>query len=180
MGSSLNKVMLIGNLGQDPELRYTSGNLAVATLSIATDESYTPKGGGDRVEKTEWHKVVVWGKQAENAEKYLRKGSTVFVEASLQTKKWQDRNGKDRWTTEIKAFVVKYLSKWGNKSEGSEGRGSSSAARDDGGGDRPSGSQGGGKKGGSSRSGETLDTGFSDDDIPFRYREYVPPLSGLE
>jgi single-strand DNA-binding protein len=110
--SSVNKVILVGRLGGDPELRYSQTNTAIATFSIATDESYTPKDGGAKVEKTEWHKIVIFGRQAENAEKYLRKGSLVYVEGSLQTRKWEDRDGNERWTTEVKAYKVAYLADW--------------------------------------------------------------------
>ncbi len=106
---SLNKVMLIGRLGRDPELRYTSNGTPVATLSVATDESYMDKASGSRVEKTEWHRVNVWGRTAENCSNYLSKGRLVYVEGSLQTRKWQDQQGQDRYTTEIKAMTVHFL-----------------------------------------------------------------------
>lgn len=108
MAASLNKVMLIGRLGRDPELRYTQGGTPVANFSMATDESYRGKDG-NTVEQTEWHNIVAWGRQGENCANYLSKGSLVFVEGSLQTRKWQDKQGQDRWTTEIKAFRVQFL-----------------------------------------------------------------------
>jgi single-strand DNA-binding protein len=158
--SSVNKVILVGRLGGDPELRYSQTNTAIATFSIATDESYTPKDGGAKVEKTEWHKIVIFGRQAENAEKYLRKGSLVYVEGSLQTRKWEDRDGNERWTTEVKAYKVAYLADWGSEDRESGGsRGHQ--------GDRK-GSKGGKGRG---RSGTTreaeFDPNFSDDEIPF-------------
>ena len=96
----LNKVMIIGHLGADPELRYTQSGSPVTTLRIATDESYTDRDG-NRVERTEWHRVVVFQRAAENCNQYLRKGSLVYVEGKLSTRKWQDQNGQDRYTTEI-------------------------------------------------------------------------------
>lgn len=104
----LNKVMLIGHLGADPELRYTQAGSPVATLRIATDESYTDKDG-KRVERTEWHRVVVFQRAAENCNQYLHKGSLVYVEGKLSTRKWQDPNGQDRYSTEIRADRVQFL-----------------------------------------------------------------------
>lgn len=101
MAGSLNKVELIGNLGADPELRYLQNGGAVANLNIATSESWKDKTTGEKKEKTEWHRVVIFGKLAEIAGEYLRKGSKVFIEGSLQTRKWQDQAGVDRYTTEI-------------------------------------------------------------------------------
>ena len=104
----LNKVMIIGRLGRDPELRYSQSGSPVCTLNIATDESYTDRDG-NRVDRAEWHRVVVFQKAAENCSQYLTKGSLVFVEGSLQTRKWQDQQGQDRYTTEIKAQRVQFL-----------------------------------------------------------------------
>ena len=104
----LNKVMIIGRLGADPELRYTQSGSPVASLRIATDESYTDKDG-NRMERTEWHRVVVFQRSAENCNQYLRKGSLVYVEGKLTTRKWQDQNGQDRYTTEIRADRVQFL-----------------------------------------------------------------------
>lgn len=101
MAGSLNKVELIGNLGADPELRYLQNGGAVANLNIATSESWKDKTTGEKKEKTEWHRVVIFGKLAEVAGEYLRKGSKVFIEGALQTRKWQDQAGVDRYTTEI-------------------------------------------------------------------------------
>ncbi len=104
----LNLVQLIGYLGKDVEVKYTQSNNAIANLSLATDESYTDRDG-NKVQRTEWHRVVVYNKQAENCGKFLSKGSLVYVEGSLQTRKWQDQQGQDRFTTEIKASRVQFL-----------------------------------------------------------------------
>ena len=101
MSRGVNKVILIGNLGQKPEMRYTATQSAVANISIATTESWKDKESGEMRDKTEWHKVVYFGKLAEIVEKYLDKGSSVYIEGKLQTRKWQDKSGADRWTTEI-------------------------------------------------------------------------------
>lgn len=101
MAGSLNKVELIGNLGADPELRYLQNGGAVANLNIATSESWKDKTTGEKKEKTEWHRVVIFGKLAEVAGEYLRKGSKVFIEGGLRTRKWQDQAGVERYTTEI-------------------------------------------------------------------------------
>lgn len=126
----LNKVMIIGRLGRDPELRYTQNGTPVTSLNIATDESYIDREGV-RQERTEWHRVTVFQKQAENCSNYLSKGSLVFVEGSLQTRKWQDQQGQDRYTTEIKAQRVQFLDRRSN-SDGprSEEGGYASAPRD--------------------------------------------------
>ncbi len=107
MAGSVNKVILVGNLGQDPEVRSTQGGVKVVTLSIATSETWRDRDSGDRKERTEWHRVVVFGGSAENAgmagvaEQYLKKGSKVYVEGQLQTRKWQDDKGADRYSTEV-------------------------------------------------------------------------------
>ncbi|WP_343192566.1 single-stranded DNA-binding protein [Buchnera aphidicola (Taiwanaphis decaspermi)] len=97
----INKVILIGNLGQDPDVRYMPNGKAVTNLTVATSENWKDKKTGERKEKTEWHKIVIFGKLAEIAGQYLKKGSQVYLEGSLQTRKWQDQNGNDRYTTEI-------------------------------------------------------------------------------
>lgn len=97
----VNKMILMGNLGQDPEVRYMPSGGAVANLSIATSETWKDKATGEQKEKTEWHRVSIFGKLAEIAGEYLRKGSTVYIEGQLQTRKWQDQSGQDRYTTEI-------------------------------------------------------------------------------
>lgn len=101
MAGSLNKVEIIGNLGNDPEFRTLPNGNGVAQLSIATSETWKDKQTGEKKEKTEWHRVVIFGKLAEIASQYLRKGSKVFIEGALQTRKWQDQAGVDRYTTEI-------------------------------------------------------------------------------
>ena len=106
--SSLNKAMIMGNLGQDPELRHTQNQNATATLSVATTEKWKDDIGQMK-EKTEWHRVVVWGKQAENCAKYLTKGRTVFVEGRLQTRKWDDKDGSTKYTTEIVASNIQFI-----------------------------------------------------------------------
>lgn len=105
MAGSLNKVILIGRLGRDPEMRYTPSGQPVTNFSLATDESYTGKDG-NKVEKTEWHRIVVWGKQAEFCGNYLAKGRLVYVEGKLETRKWTDKDGAEKYTTEIKADRV--------------------------------------------------------------------------
>ena len=109
MAGSLNKVMLIGRLGRDPEVRYTQGGVAVANLRLATDDSWTDKKTGEKQEKTEWHTVVLWGRQAEIANEYLGKGRLIFVEGKLETRKWQDKTGADRYSTEIRAMNFQML-----------------------------------------------------------------------
>ncbi|NIA74648.1 single-stranded DNA-binding protein [Providencia rettgeri] len=97
----VNKVILIGHLGQDPEIRYMPAGGAVANLTLATSEAWRDKQSGEMREKTEWHRVVIFGKLAEVAGEYLKKGSQVYIEGSLQTRKWQDQSGQDRYTTEV-------------------------------------------------------------------------------
>lgn len=105
MAGSLNRVMLIGRLGRDPEIRHSPSGQPVANFSIATDESYTSRDG-QKVDRTEWHKIVVWGKQAEFCGNYLTKGRLVYIEGSISTRKWQDKDGAEKYTTEIKADRV--------------------------------------------------------------------------
>ncbi len=106
--AGVNKVILIGNLGADPELRYTSGGSAVADLRLATTRKYTGKDGATQ-EDTQWHRVVVWGKQAEHCKEYLSKGRQCYVEGRLQTRQWEDRDGNKRYTTEVVAEIVQFL-----------------------------------------------------------------------
>ena len=113
---SLNKVMVIGRLGRDPELKYTQAGAPVCTLNVATDESYKDNNG-QKVERTEWHRVVVFQKAAENCSQYLAKGSLVFVEGNLQTRKWQDQQGQDRYVTEIRAHRVQFLDRKGDNGQ---------------------------------------------------------------
>ena len=110
MARGINKVIIVGNLGADPDTKsMPSGNM-VANFSVATSESWNDRDTGERQEKTEWHRVVFFGRLAEIADQYLRKGSQVYVEGKLQTRKWQDENGNDRWTTEIKGNQLEMLS----------------------------------------------------------------------
>ena len=142
---SVNKVILVGNLGRDAELRYTPGGAAVATLNLATTETWNDKEG-QRQEKTEWHRVILWGKQAETLNQYLQKGKQIYVEGRLQTRQWDDKDGNKRYTTEVRGDRVVLLS---------------------------SGSGGGQRSGGGMRSempqGEPSDVApeLSEDDIPF-------------
>ena len=107
--SGLNKVMIIGNLGNDPDIRYMPSGAAVANISVATSETWKDKGTGEKKEETEWHRVAMFNRLAEIAGEYLRKGSKVYIEGSLKTRKWQDKDGNDRYTTEIKAFSMQML-----------------------------------------------------------------------
>ena len=146
--SSLNKVMLIGNLGKDPEVRYTQNGTAVANFTMATTDRWTD-GSGERKEKTEWHRIVVWAKQAEIVGEYLKKGRQVYVEGSLQTREWTDREGQKRYTTEVKALRVQML---GSRGEGRQ--------------DDPSPVGAGVDVQGSSAA-DPGNGGYNDDDIPF-------------
>src|SRR3954464_9999569 len=114
MSGGLNKVMLLGNLGRDPEVRFTTGGTPVANFSIATNESWKDKNG-QLQEKTEWHKIVVWGKLAEICGQYLKKGRQAFIEGRLQTREWTDKEGKKNYSTEIVASNVQFL---GGRPEG--------------------------------------------------------------
>lgn len=116
----VNKVILIGNLGSDPELRYTTSGTAVATLSVATSRSWKDKDG-TKQDETEWHRVIVWAQSAEFCGNYLHKGSKVYVEGRLQTRKWQDQSGNDRYTTEIISNTIQNLTPKG--SDGGSGGG---------------------------------------------------------
>lgn len=101
MARGVNKVILVGNLGNDPEVRFTPNGSAIANLSLATSESWKDRNTGQQQERTEWHRVVIFGKTAEIAQQYLRKGSKVYIEGKLQTRKWQGQDGQDRYTTEV-------------------------------------------------------------------------------
>lgn len=109
MARGINKVILVGNLGNDPDLRYTAGGAAVANISVATAETWKDKNSGEQKEKTEWHRCVAFGRLAEIIGEYLRKGSQVYIEGKLQTRKWQDKDGQDRYTTEIVANEMQML-----------------------------------------------------------------------
>jgi single-strand DNA-binding protein len=109
MSRGINKVILVGNLGADPETRYMPSGSAVTNLSVATSEQWKDKQSGEQKERTEWHKVAMFNRLAEIAAEYLRKGSQVYIEGKLRTRKWQDRDGNDRWTTEIIADEMQML-----------------------------------------------------------------------
>jgi len=130
--ASLNKVMLIGNLGKDPEVRYTTSGTAVASFSLATTDKIKNKSG-EWEEKTEWHNVTLWARLAEIAGEYLAKGKTVYIEGRLQTRKWQDKDGRDRYTTEIVGEKMQMLSAKGDGGRAGGGRtgGEPTAAYDD-------------------------------------------------
>ncbi|CAL4325560.1 Single-stranded DNA-binding protein [Buchnera aphidicola (Neophyllaphis podocarpi)] len=114
----INKVILIGNLGQDPEIRYMPNGGAVANMTLATSENWKDKNTGESKERTEWHRVVLFGKLAEIAGDYLRKGSQVYIEGTLQTRKWQDQNGQDRYTTEVVVNINGTMQMLGNRNSG--------------------------------------------------------------
>jgi single-strand DNA-binding protein len=164
MAGSLNKVTLIGNLGNDPEIRSMNNGGKVCTLSVATTESWKDKNSGEKREKTEWHRVVIFGDGLVRvAENYLKKGSKIYIEGSLQTRKWQDRDGNDKYTTEV------VLQGFGGTlimldSRGSGGGGGGSYNQDPGYGQ--GGNQGGGSRSASAQEGPSEDFAM-DDDIPF-------------
>jgi single-strand DNA-binding protein len=109
--AGINKVILIGNLGRDPEMRYTPNGIAVCSFSIATSETYKDRNSGERITQTEWHNIVLWRGLAETSEKFLRKGSKVFIEGKLKTRKWDDNQGITRYSTEVVADVMQMLDK---------------------------------------------------------------------
>ncbi len=115
--SSLNKAMLIGRLGQDPEVRYTQSNTAVANFSLATNERYKDRNGENQ-ERTEWHRIVAWGRTAEVCQEYLNKGSLVYIEGPIQTREWEDKDGQKKYTTEIKALTMQMLDSRGDSGMG--------------------------------------------------------------
>ena len=149
---SVNKVILVGNLGRDAELRYTPGGAAVATLNMATTEVWNDKQG-QRQEKTEWHRVVLWGKSAESLAEYLTKGKQIYVEGRLQTRQWDDKDGNKRYTTEIRGDRVVLLGGGGGGGRGGGGMSRGGGAMDDMGSHAP----------GPDAGSEPL----TDDDIPF-------------
>jgi single-strand DNA-binding protein len=153
---SVNKVILVGNLGRDAELRYTPGGAAVATLNMATTEVWNDKAG-QRQEKTEWHRVVLWGKTAESLGEYLTKGKQIYIEGRLQTRQWDDKDGNKRYTTEIRADRVVLLGGGGGRGAG--GGGGGAAARSG----SAEESMGAGGHAPAPESSEPL----TDDDIPF-------------
>ena len=115
--SSVNKAIIIGRIGQDPETRHAPSGDAICNLSVATSESWKDKSTGEKREQTEWHRVVLFGRTAEVAEQYLRKGSQIYIEGRIQTRKWTDKDGNERYTTEIRGDVLRML---GSKSSGAE------------------------------------------------------------
>jgi single-strand DNA-binding protein len=162
---SVNKVILVGRLGRDPETRYTGGGQAVANFSIATDETYKDKNG-ERQKRTEWHKIVVWGKQAEIAQQYLKKGSLIFIEGRIQSREWQDKEGQKRTSFEIVASNFRML---GGRADGAAAGAGGGASRGGGGHDfddqsGPEDNFGGGGGGGHAPSSGPE---ISDEDIPF-------------
>ncbi|CAM3513897.1 single-stranded DNA-binding protein [Halomonas lysinitropha] len=121
MARGINKVILIGNLGQDPEVRFTPSGTAVANLNLATTDTWMDKQSGQRQERTEWHRVVLFNKTAEIAQQYLKKGSKVYIEGRLQTRKWQDQSGQDKYSTEIVANDMQMLDSRGGDGGGQSG-----------------------------------------------------------
>ena len=163
---SVNKVILVGRLGRDPETRYTGGGQAVANFSVATDETYKDRNG-ERQKRTEWHKIVVWGKQAEIAQQYLKKGSLIFIEGRIQSREWQDKEGQKRTSFEIVASNFRML---GGRAEGAAaGAGGASRGAAGGGEDFDSGPSDESLGGGGSHpaSGGGGGPEISDEDIPF-------------
>lgn len=153
--ASVNKVILIGNLGKDPETRYLPSGDAVTNITVATTESWKDKKSGDKQEHTEWHRISFFGRQAEVAGEYLKKGSPVYIEGRIRTRKWQDKEGQDRYSTEIVADRMQLLGSRGGGGEGGAG----------GGGMREQPTSSGGGKAPAKKSGGSFDD--MDDDIPF-------------
>jgi single-strand DNA-binding protein len=162
MARGINKVILVGTLGKDPEVKYMPSGGAITNVTIATNDSYKDKNTGEKKETTEWHRIVFFGRLAEIAGEYLRKGQQVYIEGRLQTRKWQGQDGQDRYTTEIIANDMQMLG-------GRPGGGMGAGAYDDGGSSRPQGSGYGGGSAPSSSPAHGNDRGFEDfdDDIPF-------------
>ena len=133
--AGVNKVIIIGNLGRDPEVKYTQGNVPVANFSVATTESWKDKNSGEWQEKTEWHRIVAWRHLAERAERYLKKGKQVYIEGRIETRKWTGQDGQERWTTEIIANQLMLLGRR-DESEGGGGGGGQKSS-DSGGGFNP-------------------------------------------
>lgn len=157
MARGINKVIIVGNVGGDPETRYMPSGSAVTNLTIATNETWKDKQTGEKKERTEWHRVAMFNRLAEIAAEYLRKGSQVYIEGKIRTRKWKDKEGQDRYTTEIVADEMQMLG----------GRGGAGGA---GGGDFGGGSQGGGNQGGNQGGGNAPPQPGPDDfddDIPF-------------
>ncbi|OZB61258.1 MAG: single-stranded DNA-binding protein [Lysobacterales bacterium 14-68-21] len=184
MARGINKVILVGNLGADPEVRYTGSGTAIATLSVATSESWTDKQSGEKQERTEWHRVKLFGRLAEIAGEYLKKGRQIYIEGSLRTDKYTDKQGVERYSTDIVASEMQMLGggNEGGMGGGGGGGGGGYQQRGQGGGGRSGGGGGGGYGGGRGGSNDfqrggndmprqapaPADTGgFDDDDIPF-------------
>ena len=159
MARGVNKVIIVGNLGGDPETRYMPSGSAVTNFTVATNESWKDKQTGEQKERTEWHKVAMFNRLAEIAAEYLRKGSQVYIEGKLRTRKWQGQDGQDRYTTEIIADEMQMLG----------GRGGAGAGAGAGGGGSfgGGGQQGGGQQGGGGNAPPQPGDGDFDDDIPF-------------
>ncbi|MEZ7912043.1 MAG: single-stranded DNA-binding protein [Propionivibrio sp.] len=156
--ASVNKIILVGNLGADPEVRYMSNGEAVANVRLATTESWKDKNSGEKREVTEWHRVVFYRKLAEIVGQYLKKGSSVYIEGRIRTRKWQDKEGQERYTTEIEATEMQMLG-------GRQSAASSSGGEAEYGGSMPSSSSGGGSRPAPAKKAPSFDT--MDDDIPF-------------
>jgi single-strand DNA-binding protein len=157
MARGINKVIVVGNLGNDPDTRYMPSGGAVTNISIATSESWKDKQTGEQKERTEWHKVAMFGRLAEIAAEYLRKGSQVYIEGKLRTRKWQDRDGNDRYTTEIIADEMQMLGGRGGAGGGAGSGGGNFGGQQ---------SSGGGQQGGNNPPPQSSPDDF-DDDIPF-------------
>jgi single-strand DNA-binding protein len=162
MARGLNKVMLIGNLGADPEVRYGTSGSAITNVRLATAESWRDRESGEQQERTEWHRVVFFGKLAEIAGEYLKKGSQVYVEGSIRTRKWTDKEGQERYTTEIVANEMHMLG--GRAGGGMGGGGDFGGGGGGGGGGAP---RGGARSGGGGREQSAPPPDDFDDDIPF-------------
>ena len=165
MARGVNKVILVGNLGKDPETRYMPSGSAVTNLTLATSESWKDKQTGEQQDRTEWHKIAMFGRLAEIAAEYLRKGSQIYVEGKLRTRKWQDKEGKDRYTTEIVADEMQMLgSKGGGAGAGAAAMGAGAAS---GSGSSSGSGSGGGGSGRAAVNDSGGPPGDFDDDIPF-------------
>ena len=162
MARGVNKVILIGNLGADPETRYTASGSAVTNIRLATTDSWRDRQSGEQQERTEWHRVVFFSRLAEVAAEYLRKGSQCYIEGRIQTRKWQGQDGQDRYTTEIVANEMQML---GSRGGGGGGAPQSRRREEDSGSAWPGGGQGG-ARGGSAPASSGPPDDF-DDDIPF-------------
>ncbi|MGD8742115.1 MAG: single-stranded DNA-binding protein [Granulosicoccaceae bacterium] len=166
MARGVNKAIILGHLGRDPEVRYTANGGAVANITVATTEAWRDKTSGEQQEKTEWHRVVFFGRLAEIVGEYLKKGSQVYIEGRLQTRKWQGNDGQDRYTTEIVANEMQML---GGRSGGGAGGGAGGSGYNQGGqgGGAQSNDYGGAPSGGGSSQGGGGAPDDFDDDIPF-------------